>query len=542
MIPTKRFLTASLLAVSALSAALAADVSSDIASRFGRDYLDRIAPGHSVRNVEIKTDDYYIINYYPQGWAVIAADDRSEPLIGYSTTGSIQWHSLPDNMRFMLGEYGRAVEARRVGGALPAAGWNISNSSVSRAEGNVVEPLITVHWSQESPYNKYCPKSGGRSALVGCVALAMSQAMSVQRYPGSPSGQVDYSCPGFGDLRIDFDFERAYNWNNILSGAGNFDEAARLMYHAGMSVFMGYGFDGSGIPSNQIYRISDALVENFGYNENVVKYYYRDNTSNWERIIQNELLAGRAVIYNAIDPEIGGHSFNVDGIDNAGLYHFNWGWGGHGDGYFTMNALVVQGYDFSTGHRIVVGIGNPGRNLLTLDLSEETIEENLPAGSTIGAVTVNGEIPGAGIELKISDPDGNEPGSEYFPFLLDGNQVKTTRSLTAGGRNYNLVIEAIHKESGESMRQGFVIRVVKTQGLLESTSVEYNRPLGRFTIRTKHNVSYTLRDASGQTLSTGSLAPLPVLTLTRDQLGAGTNTLTLTSANEEKTIRIVNSK
>ncbi|MBO4883634.1 MAG: C10 family peptidase, partial [Lachnospiraceae bacterium] len=31
-----------------------------------------------------------------------------------------------------------------------------------------------------------------------------------------------------------------------------------------------------------------------------------------------------------------GHCFVVDGIDNQGLYHVNWGWYGQYEGYFDI--------------------------------------------------------------------------------------------------------------------------------------------------------------------------------------------------------------
>lgn len=98
---------------------------------------------------------------------------------------------------------------------------------------------------------------------MGCVAVAMSQAMSVQHWPVQPKGNISYTSPNYGGLSIDFSKELSYDWNRIMAGSNNFDETARLLYHAGMSVRMNYGEDGSGIPSNEVYRISEALINNF---------------------------------------------------------------------------------------------------------------------------------------------------------------------------------------------------------------------------------------------------------------------------------------
>ncbi len=184
--------------------------------------------------------------------------------------------------------------------------------------------------------------------------------MSVQAYPSRPTGSVKYTPVGYGQLSINFDEERAYNWDDILSGANTYDEAARLMWHAGMSVKMGYGPDGSGIPSNEVNRISNALRDNFGYGDEVTYVWKDAYQGDWERLVLNELNAGRAVIYNAVDTKLSaGHSFNVDGYDGNSGYHVNWGWGGNGDGYFRLDNLRDSPYYFDDYHVIVIGIGAP---------------------------------------------------------------------------------------------------------------------------------------------------------------------------------------
>jgi len=35
----------------------------------------------------------------------------------------------------------------------------------------------------------------------------------------------------------------------------------------------------------------------------------------------------------------GGHSFILDGYDNSGRFHFNWGWRGDYDGWFVSTVL-----------------------------------------------------------------------------------------------------------------------------------------------------------------------------------------------------------
>ena len=58
-----------------------------------------------------------------------------------------------------------------------------------------------------------------------------------------------------------------------------------------MSVKMGYGPDGSGIPSNEVNRISNALRDNFGYGDEVTYVWKDAYQGDWERLVLNELNA-----------------------------------------------------------------------------------------------------------------------------------------------------------------------------------------------------------------------------------------------------------
>lgn len=496
----------------------------------------------TVKQVQAVDDAFYVVNLAPQGWVMVSADDKVDPVIGYSATGALSMSAIPDNMAYMLDSYKKLVKLGTDEEMSPRTRqWESVGKEMSRASGAAVEPLIKVKWNQPTPFNKYCPGEGDNKALVGCVAVAMSQAMSVQAYPSRPTGSVKYTPVGYGQLSINFDEERAYNWDDILSGANTYDEAARLMWHAGMSVKMGYGPDGSGIPSNEVNRISNALRDNFGYGDEVTYVWKDAYQGDWERLVLNELNAGRAVIYNAVDTKLSaGHSFNVDGYDGNSGYHVNWGWGGNGDGYFRLDNLRDSPYYFDDYHVIVIGIGAPDRLLRSIGLSGTVIEEGLPAGSTVATVTVNGEAPTSGMtfELRGLYNAGTDSYAEA-PFVIENGMLKTTRTLSCSADGVIAVdITVTDNASGESLTQGFSIEVQPWRSIAEATSMSFNRTTGEFLLKTKHNVSYTLKSAAGIVIASGALDPLPQLQFNRSQLADGVNVLELRCNTEVKTITI----
>ncbi|MDE5702787.1 MAG: C10 family peptidase, partial [Bacteroides sp.] len=488
---------------------------------------------HDVTGVGNEKNGCYIVNLAPQGWVVVSGDDVAKPIIAYSYTGNLERKLIPDNMMFMLDSYATEVNriASRVTKVHPQ--WQHNTWLQTRASGATIEPLIKVNWNQPAPYNAYCPGRNGENAVVGCVAVAMGQAMSVHRYPSRPKGSISYTASNYGGLSIDFDAERAYNWDEIMAGSNKYDEVARLLYHAGMSVRMDYGVDGSGIPSTDVNRISNALKSYFSYPEDV-QYIWRDRyTDDWEQLLINELSAGRALVYNAIDSKkSAGHSFNIDGYDGEGHFHVNWGWGGYGNGNFSIDNLrdATMQMDYDASHVVIVGIGAADQILKSISLSNNHIEEGLPAGAVVGQVFVNNELPKDSYTVRVEGVNGKS-----VPFVIENNLLKTTEILRLSNQEqWEVEITVNDSKSNTLLTQGFKIVVEPWKSLEETTSVTFNRTTRTFTFQTKHNVSYTLTDEQGRLLHSGKLEPLPQLQINASSLPAGKNVLTLQCVDEIK--------
>ena len=508
----------------------------------------------SVKNVVSKNDSYYIINLNPSGWVIVAADDVSTPILGYSATGSLSWSMLPPAMTGLLNTYRNEIHAIKAVSNMRHSEWKrLSSMSnplrVSRAEESdgSIPPMIPVNWNQQSPYNKYCPTNSSGKALVGCVAVAMSQAMAVQKYPIKPQGQISYACSNYGLITADLESEPAYNWDKIVNSDKNrdWDEAARLMYHAGISVSMDYGYDGSGVPANQTGpRMAYALENNFAYAAGTIKYQWRQNyNGDWNSLVYNELSAGRAVVYCAQDTEHGyGHAFNVDGYDAVTKkFNVNWGWGGIGNGYFSLDALkdAALNMNYNSGHMIVYNIGSPDRELRSIELSDYIIDEKLPAGTVVGLITINGgEAPGSKYDITCHGP--LEYGQyKEVPFKIEANMLVTTAELTAQKDPIEVSIIVADNTSTERLSSTFNIQVVTLRTIAQATDLKYNRLTGEVSVKTRNNTAYTLTGANGTVIKAANLVPIPSFTFNMSELDNGNNTLTITDgAGETKVIVI----
>ena len=378
---------------------------------------------------------YYVVNT-DKGFVVVAGDDRAKDILAYGETLK-DMNNLPENMKFWLGCYRKQMEYLQ---AHP--GMVVEKPSLNGNRGESVEPMLEAKWDQGYPYYNQCPMDGDRRGLTGCATTSLAQIFYKWQYPVQPTPEV----PGYTTRTRHFVLTPlpsiTFDWANMLpvySFSANDvqrNAVAWLMRYIGQAEEMDYTNEGSEAWEDDILRAChlfgyvNARVEykatlNFDTNgENMLI-----NDADWSVMLQEELAAGRPVVYCAYSYSSAynsfyGHAFNVDGYDaTSGLYSINWGWSGTGNGYFALRAFNNQGYSYSLGELMVMGIEPPApieaydpvmqpanENYITLtsfraDWTDETPAENV-----------------ASYTLEVNTDDGSEPGvyelvfSESFPY------------------------------------------------------------------------------------------------------------------------------
>ena len=317
--------------------------------------LTDVAPAAGFSNL-------YIFNANP-GFVVMAADDRVQPILGYSLTGTFVTDDMPDNVRGWLQGYDDEIQAaidhRMSASSETAQKWHDLENGVRAPRAvTVVDPLIQTRWNQNKYYNDLCPLvSDGPNghAFTGCVATAMAQIMKYHNYPSHGIGTHSYS---WNDQTLSADFgATTYDWGNMnlyyeyyfddngvyhgLSAPSSAQLAAiaTLMYHCGVSVDMIYGGSSTGGSSAVTAFVADALKTYFNYSPDIE---FRQKNSfgdeEWKTMVKAELDAARPLQYSGRSGS-SGHSFVCDGYNNADYFHFNWGWSGNYDGYFSLDNL-----------------------------------------------------------------------------------------------------------------------------------------------------------------------------------------------------------
>lgn len=413
---------------------------------------------------------YHVVHFSHGGWALIAADDRSDPLIAYSDSGAYQAEEQPENVRAMMEQYSMQIQ-RNAKLRMPHPRWKAAPAAVRRKATAKIAPLITVNWNQSGNYKKYCPKDAKGQALVGCVAVGMAQAMSVARYPERPVGEYSYNSDNYGIQYINYDLEPAYHWSDILSGANNRDDVARLLWHCGVAVNMNYGLDGSGTQDSYI---ATALQRNFQYPSSVRYYSRAQYDGDWQELILTELREGRAVAYSGSDPKKNyGHCFNLDGYDGS-FFHVNWGWGGANNGYFSLNGLrdATMDMDYTDGQSVIVGIRPPSEKPSNILLSNTKVRAGMPKGTFVADVTVESEASNPSYTYTLQ--------GKYNPithkrlaakFYMEDNKLLTSEVLSEGTQT--LTIIAVNNQNQGKVERTFNILVTSADAIIEVSGPEH---------------------------------------------------------------------
>jgi len=243
-----------------------------------------------------------------------------------------------------------------------------------------VDAMCTSRWGQEAPYWNMCPMGtssstgwgyggGDGRCVTGCVATGMAQVMYYHKAPaqgcgGSFSVSVKQSGGSYQTYTVNYD-EAVYDWDNMLDDYSrtsyNTDQAnavAQLMYHCGVATKMQYATDGSGA---YMADCLDGLQRNFGFTDAQLLERNDYTEAEWMEIVYTEINENRPIIYAGDDmSQWAGHCFVLDGYDNRGFVHINWGWDGSSDGFFDIALLNAGGYSFSSYQEMVIGVEGDG--------------------------------------------------------------------------------------------------------------------------------------------------------------------------------------
>jgi hypothetical protein len=224
--------------------------------------------------------------------------------------------------------------------------------------------LVMPSWRTGEPFNGEMPMNGDSHLAFSSATVAVSQILGYYRQPAQGFGRARYTSNYQGvTFEQDVDFaSHPFDWDNIVNVYDDRATAvqqaavANLFHMTSAAIHTQYGST-----SGSIYNHGSWLagMRRFLHFSPTMRLLYRKyySTAEWTHIIDEQLAAGRPVIYNSqhTRPFIGASSntFILDGRDAEGNYHFNFGYDNSSVDKFASLNVINQGSQPKPGNNFV---------------------------------------------------------------------------------------------------------------------------------------------------------------------------------------------
>lgn len=302
---------------------------------------------------------FYVFHLKPAGYVVTSADFALPPVIAYSFKSNFSEgkNALTDmlkadiNLRLknIQNLPTHVIEERKqmwkgvLSGNITALNFEQWPPEGTTSTGGWLETT----WSQNSPYNDFCPLDGGERSVAGCPAVAMAQILNYHKTTNGVffNDSDDYYHNYIHHYTIDddheeYDFPSFPELNGYLSNlSSHYESGVNITDNDRAAIVFACG-----VAARQVY--SSEVSGTFGVNQ-AYKAYLRFGIDGIELLNEsNPELYGRLRM-NMVDalpahlavvtPEWdSGHNLVVDGYNTDDYYHLNFGWGGSLDGWYLL--------------------------------------------------------------------------------------------------------------------------------------------------------------------------------------------------------------
>lgn len=265
-----------------------------------------------------------------------------------------------------------------------------------------VPALVDAKFNQDYPYNMSCPDG----CVTGCGPTAIAEILNRYKMPLHGYGTAPLIL-GLDTIQVDMEAIN-FAWDNILDeykdGEYTEDQAkavADLMYACGVAMNVTYGYATS---VTNYARMLYGLQHNLHMSPDS-RYMHRKNfsTSEWIEILNDQLRNGHPVFYRGtwfFADSRSDHMFVIDGLDEDGNYHVNFGHGGVNDKYCDINVINQSGS--FPGNR---GVCYNASQAMTINLYPTPDFKDYPLQASVSEepIILNGDVTLESIEVPLSE-------------------------------------------------------------------------------------------------------------------------------------------
>jgi hypothetical protein len=295
----------------------------------------------------------YIVNFDDnKGYAITAADERTDAVYAIIDQGILSADSLEyfDNPGFTV--FMEEVVFKMLTDMKENLGKPKKDNAVTYATSRTwlnANIHLRTRWSQNSPYNQYCPWDGGQQCPTGCVATAVAQIVAYYK----AVGRVQWSYNGsYGNAVLDWDriiSDCINNDGKVQATTASANEVAHLMRYLGITMGADYSADGTSINENAGVNwmnkwggLSATSLSN--YNRNTISSALIGGSILSQKLVYMRANSGKKTFLGITTGYTGGHAWVIDGqyfniAQEKTYFHCNFGWAGRADGFYLSDAF-----------------------------------------------------------------------------------------------------------------------------------------------------------------------------------------------------------
>lgn len=298
---------------------------------------------------------YYLFNMENGGFVILSADDSYHPVLGFSTTESLDFindHAMAIVKGELSGHETQIAQSKKgnyKSSSNITSAWSTikevaetGRTTKSNTFQPVVAPLTTTKWNQSGFYNASCPADAqgpnGRT-YCGCLPIALSQLLKYYENPAPGNGSAIYEDPIYGLQEANIcgqQFDYA-NMPDVLTEENT--TLTDFIYDVGKMTRTEYS---TSYTATFVSVLENTLVYNYGYDSDI-KAYQGTDQAKYSSTLRSELDEDRIVFLagwsiDELERPVTGHTWLADGYgytaEGVEYMHFNWGWGGSNNGWF----------------------------------------------------------------------------------------------------------------------------------------------------------------------------------------------------------------
>jgi len=453
-------------------------VTSELITKAATCFMQTRQPGNMLRKCESLMDDRqlvvgYLYRFTPSGFLIVSASEKIEPVYAYSENGNFDLPAGAEEQtkNIITADLHSRIEASGYFKISTQArirqGWSKFLEGTYKAVSfeqwpplgtTPTEGWLMTNWTQNAPYNAMVPMdlNSGLRSYAGCPAIAMAQILNYHREINETRFDSEddyYHNLGAGynfwidDDHIAWDFpcfDTLNLWLDTLEST--FTAGGELSYSMKAALCFACG-----VAAKQMY--SHIVSGTYGMEQAIMAYQRFDFLES--RLVYpadttlNSLIAGNIKVALPVHLGLlsstgsGGHNLVVDGYNTDEFYHFNFGWGGPANGWYTLpptdipyNLTIIESAVLDIKSAQYTSIPANGKPSIKVFLYPNPVNSSLVVDGISGSATLSiFNLLGKPVfksvltTPKTSIPAGNMPSGCYVYCITDKNGITVTGKL-----------------------------------------------------------------------------------------------------------------